>query len=582
MLKSSLPVPASTKLLFFCLFFASFFGTPAQAQLSKKEQKAQARKINTNRMFIEGERALLLGELEKAIFYFEKARALSPAEPAISFKLAEVLLRRNKPQEALNFAEKAVAADPENLYYTLMVAEIYTGLKQPLKAAALLDSLTRGSDKNQQYNLDLASLYLNANAYDQALVVLDRAEAYYGVREAFTQQKQRIYLKKDQLENAIEEGTKLIDAFPGNPMHVLSLVEILYNNGQIDLAIALVTTELSKYPEQPELQMAAYTLHHEKRDHTLSQRYLFAAMASPDLATSAKTNTFKGILQELKTPERETLLDSLEHLMLEIHPTDAAVFEALGTRKKASNQGTEALSWYKKSLGIQPKNKVLLEEVIINSFEVGADFNEVATYTAMGVEEFPESAEFWFYEGVVRASLKKDSLAVIGLETALRLNAGKNSQLSQVAYGTLGNSLFKLGDQAAAFTNFDKALALNPNDDQVLNNYAYFLSLAKVELDKALNMAERVVKKHPKNATYLDTLAWVLFQRKNYPDAARHMEEVLRLDSNPSGVMFEHYGDILYHLGRLPEALTWWKKAQESPESSDKLALKIQTSTYHD
>ena len=525
---------------------------------------------------------MLLGELEKASFYFEKARALSPAEPAISYKLAEVLLRTNKPQEALPFAEKAVAGDPENLHYTLMVAEIYTGLKQPLKAAALLDSLTRGSDKNQQYNLDLASLYLNANAYDQALVVLDRAEAYYGVREAFTQQKQRIYLKKDQLENAIEEGAKLIDAFPGNPMYVLSLVEILYNNAKIDLAIALVTTELSKYPEQPELQMAAYTLYHEKREHALAQRYLFSAMASPDLVSSAKANTFQGILQELKTPEREHLLDSLERVMLELHPADASVFEALGNRRKASNQEAEALNWHKKSLAVDPKNQALLEEVIVNSFEEGAAFEEVATYTAMGVEEFPESAEFWFYEGVVRASLKKDSLAVIVLETALRLNADKNPQLSQVAYGTLGNSLFNLGDQTAAFTNFDKALALNPNDEQVLNNYAYFLSLAKVELDKALSMAERVVKKHPKNATYLDTLAWVLFQRKNYADAARNMEEVLRIDPNPSGVMLEHYGDILYHLNRLPEAISWWKKAQESPEGSDKLALKIQTSTYHD
>ena len=582
MLKPPLPVPAPTFLLLLCLFFTGFLGTPAQAQLSKKEQKAQERKTTTSRYFIEGEKSLVLGELEKASFFFQKAQALSPAEPAISYKLAEVLLRAKKPQEALPFAEKAVAIDPENLYYTLMVAEIYTDLKQPLKAAALLDSLTRGSDKNQQYNLDLASLYLNANAYDQALVVLDRAEAYYGVREAFTQQKQRIYLKKDQLENAIEEGAKLIDAFPGNPMHVLSLVEILYNNAKIDLAIALVTTELTKYPEQPELQMAAYTLYHEKREQALAQRYLFAAMASPDLATAAKANTFEGILQELKTSEREQLLDSLELLMLEVHPEDAAVFAALGTRKKANKRDAEALALYKKSLALQPKNEALLEEVIVNSFEAGADFNEVATFTAMGVEEFPESAEFWFYEGVVRASLKKDSLAVIGLEIALRLNADKNPQLSQVAYGTLGNSLFNLGDQTAAFANFDKALALNPNDEQVLNNYAYFLSLAKVDLEKALSMAERVVKKQPKNATYLDTLAWVLFQQKKYTEAAQRMEELLRIESTPSGVMLEHYGDILYHLNRVPEALSWWKKAQESPEGSDKLALKIQTSTYHE
>jgi len=581
-LKPPVLVPAPTFFLLICLFFTGFLVNPAQAQLSKKERKAQERKINTTRYFIEGERALLLGELEKASFYFEKARTFSPAEPAISYKLAEVLLRANKDEQALPYAEKAVAGDPENLHYTLLVAEIYSGLKQPLKAAALLDSLTRGSDQNQQYNLDLASLYLNANAYDQALVALDRAEAYYGVRETFTQQKQRIYLKKDQLENAIEEGAKLIDAFPGNPMHVLGLVEILYNNAKIDLAIALVTTELTKYPEQPELQLAAYTLYQEKRERALAHRYLFAAMANPDLATEAKARTFQGILQELKTTERENLLDSLEGLLLEVHPAYAAVFEAIGARKKADQKLGEALSWYKKSLALQPKNELLLEEVIVNSFEEGAAFDEVATYTAMGVDEFPESAEFWFYEGVVRASLKKDSLAVVALEKALLLNADKNAQLSQVAHGTLGNSLFNLGQQTAAFANFDKALALNPNDEQVLNNYAYFLSLAKVDLEKALSMAEQVVKKHPKNATYLDTLAWVLFQQKKYAEAAKYQEEVLRLEPSPSGVMLEHYGDIMYHLDRLPEALSWWKKAQESTEGSDKLALKIKTSTYHD
>ena len=77
-------------------------------------------------------------------------------------------------------------------------------------------------------------------------------------------------------------------------------------------------------------------------------------------------------------------------------------------------------------------------------------------------------------------------------------------------------------------------------------------------------------------------LELLLFQQKKYTEAAQRMEEVLRIESTPSGVMLEHYGDILYHLNRVPEALSWWKKAQESPEGSDKLALKIQTSTYHE
>jgi tetratricopeptide (TPR) repeat protein len=206
----------------------------------------------------------------------------------------------------------------------------------------------------------------------------------------------------------------------------------------------------------------------------------------------------------------------------------------------------------------------------------------VARFTGIAIDEFPESAEFWFYEGVILSGQKKDSLAVQALETALRLNEEKNPQLAQVAYSTLGNSQYELGDQVAAFQNFEKALALNPTDEQVLNNYAYFLALAGQDLEKALDMAQRVVKKHPKNATYLDTLAWVLYQLKRYSEAALHLDEAIKIEKTPSGVLMEHYGDVLFRLGKVEEAVGWWKKAKESPEGSDSLEQKINDRQIHD
>jgi tetratricopeptide (TPR) repeat protein len=300
------------------------------------------------------------------------------------------------------------------------------------------------------------------------------------------------------------------------------------------------------------------------------------------LAPPSKAAAFQGLLQELKTAERDKLLDKLEVLLKELHNEDPTVLEAIGNRRKSENKLGEALVLYKKSLALQPKNEKLLEEVIVNSFETGDNYEEVARYTSIAIDEFPESAEFWFYEGVILSGQKKDSLAVQALETALRLNAEKNPQLSQVAYSTLGNSQYELGDQAAAFQNFEKALALNPTDEQVLNNYAYFLALAGQELEKALDMAQRVVKKHPKNATYLDTLAWVLYQLKRYSEAALHLDEAIKIEKVPSGVLMEHYGDILYRLGKVEEAVGWWKKAKESPEGSDSLAQKIKDQRIHD
>lgn len=568
--------------LFLPLFLLNLSNAWSQDRLSRREAKQQENQTKSTRYFIEGEKALVLGELDKALFYFGKSDEFMPDQPAVSYKIAETLVRSNQAQKALSYAEKAALADTENKYYALMVAEIYSNLKQPLKAAEILDQLTSDSEKNQQYNLDLASIYLQAGEFDKALVVLDRAEEYYGIRDQFTVQKQRIYLRKNNLQAAIEEGQKLVDAFPGNPNYVLNLVEILYNNAKIDQAITLVEGEIAKYPNQPELQMAAYTLFKEKGQAEKSNQFLLSGMGSADLDPEVKARTFLSILNEMQTSDRIALLDQLEVLMIQSSSDHPAILEALGARKEKQNNLTEALPLYKKSLQLNPKNAPLIEKVVLNSFGENANLAELETYTQMGVDEFPQAAEFWFYDGIVKSSLKKDSLAVNSLTKSLQLNASKNPQLDQVAFGALGSSYFNLSKKDSSFHYFEKALTLNPEDEQVLNNYAYFLSLEKRDLEKARKMAQKVATKHPNNATYLDTLAWVLFQMGDHQEASRYMAEAIAQEDSPSGTLMEHYGDILYHLGKTQEAITWWKKAQKTDEKSDKLDQKITDGKYHE
>ncbi len=570
-----------TTVLFLTLTFGVSAGY-AQEKTSKKESKSRERVSKGTRYFIEGEKLLVLNDLEKAYFYFQKAMEFTPEEPAIQYKLAEVLVKANQPEKALSYAEKAAALDTENKYYSLMLAEIFTNLQQPLKAADILEKLTDDGQSNQQYNLDLASIYLNAEEFDKALVVLDRAEDYYGVLEPITIQKQRIYLQKNELDNAIAEGKRLIDARPGNPALVMNLVEILYNNNRADQALEVVMEEITKYPNQPELQMAAHTLFKERGEVEKSTAFLLSAFESPDLDPEVKARAFVSILGELKTEKREKLLDQLEKLMTDSNPNDADVFAALGERRMKQGNQEEGMEYFKKSLLLKPDNSKMLEQVILGLFGSNPNFEEAEQFTVLGVDEFPKKPEFWFYDGVVKSARKKDEEAVVSLQKALELNAGKNPQLDQVAHGSLGSSYYNLGQKEKSFENFEAALKLNPNDEQVLNNYAYFLSLEKKDLEKAKSMSEKVIRKHPENGTFLDTHAWVLFQLEDYEGAKKYMDQALAKELEPSGVMLEHYGDILYHLGKKSEAITFWKKAEGTPEGSKNLAQKIKEGKYHE
>ncbi|MFC0654833.1 tetratricopeptide repeat protein [Mongoliitalea lutea] len=566
----------------FLIITLSFPSLLSAQQPTRKAKKKELEQIRANRLFIDGQRYMMLEDFDRAYFYFKKSLEIAPKEPATNFKIAEILLRANQVDEALDYGMKAVAADPGNKYYRLVMAEVYTKQGQPLKAAEILEDLMANTTENQNYILDLASLYLSAGDMDNALSALDRAEEYYGVIDQLIFQKQRIYLRRNNLKAAVEEGKKLINSSPGNAQYVISLVEILFNNGKSDDAIALIEENLTAYPNQAELQMAAYALYRERGDIPTAEDFIKTAFANPDLDPSIKAKAFAEILQEMRTERRERLLDNLQESMLAHNSTDADILTVVGDRLLFSNKKEEALALYRKSLQINPSNAQVLQGVITNLFESTQDFATIETYTIMAVDEFPERPEFWFFDGTAKLAQKKGEPAVESLEKAIELNRGRNKQLELLARASLGDALHQAGKKEEAFEAYDKVLAEKPDDEHVLNNYAYFLSLSKRDLEKAKKMSEGLVKRFPKNATYLDTHAWVLFQLKEYEDARKYMERALENEESPSGVMFEHYGDILYHLGKRNEALTYWKKAEGGDDISEFLHKKIRDQKYYD
>jgi len=95
-------------------------------------------------------------------------------------------------------------------------------------------------------------------------------------------------------------------------------------------------------------------------------------------------------------------------------------------------------------------------------------------------------------------------------------------------------------------------------------------------------MSEKLVKQFPSNATYLDTHAWVLFQLQKFQQAKKYMKRALDNEEEPSGVMLEHYGDILFHLGEKNEAVIYWKKALGKEDTSEVLSKKIKDGKYYE
>ena len=98
-----------------------------------------------------------------------------------------------------------------------------------------------------------------------------------------------------------------------------------------------------------------------------------------------------------------------------------------------------------------------------------------------------------------------------------------------------------------------------------MNNYAYYLSLAGENLRRAEQLSAKTVEAEPKNSTFLDTYAWILYRQGSYSLAKFYIERAIdNLDpEEDNSVLYDHYGDILQASGEKEKAVEMWRKAQE-------------------
>jgi tetratricopeptide (TPR) repeat protein len=152
-------------------------------------------------------------------------------------------------------------------------------------------------------------------------------------------------------------------------------------------------------------------------------------------------------------------------------------------------------------------------------------------------------------------------------------------------YSIMGDLYYSNGLKDSAFIAYDSCLVYNPENVGCLNNYAYYLSLEKKDLDKAEEMSHRTIVAEPGNKTYIDTYAWILFIKGKYAEAKLYMDRVLvgdiENDEEVSGGVLEHAGDIYAQCGDMEGALKYWKMAQEKGgDVSQLLKKKIQLKKY--
>jgi tetratricopeptide (TPR) repeat protein len=572
--------------LFCCLFIWAVNPLLAQRDRKKKTDDGQistARLSEAESVFTEGEKFFILEDYSKALLYFLRASELNPNNATIHYKLAEVLAKSSKEEDLRKASlsiDQAIKFDKKNKYYYLLAASISSSLGQFSKAATLFETMIKEVPDTEEYFFELATVYLFDKKDDEALRVYNRAESILGINEASSLQKQRIYLEKGKVAEAITEGEKLVGAFPEEERYVLALAELLSQDKQTDKAISKIEVFLKDNPDSPNAKMLLGGLYRDNGQEQKSRNYVIDLFDDAQVAVTSKVimmSTYNATLAQAKSKGKEDV--PLEVFVLELfkkleinHPNEASVsvvggdlFLTLGKNEDAKGQYLKAIrngansfeSW---------QNLLYLETQ-------AAQFDSVIMHSDEAMEAFPNQGMIYYFNGYAHLRKKDFRAAVTSLEQAKKLSASNTTLVAEMN-SMLGDAYQSLKEYDKSARAYEEVLATNPFNEIVLNNYSYYLALRKTDLEKAEKMSTQLIKNHPDNAAYLDTHAWVLFSREKYREAKKVIEKAIAT-GEASATHFEHYGDILFQLGNIDEAVTQWRKAKSLDNSNEMIEKKI-------
>jgi tetratricopeptide (TPR) repeat protein len=536
---------------------------------------------NNTPVFIDANRQKILGNYEEAIRLFKQCLSMDNADAASMFELAKIYLYQDQPADALEYAKKAAATDPGNIWYQLLLVNVYQKNYEYDEAVKILEKLAKKYPDQLDYADQLALAFIYAGKYDDAIRIYNDIESKTGITEDLSLKKQQLYLQQKKLNQAIEEMLRLIDKYPDQTRFLSILARIYEDNDMPEKAFETYHKILTLDPGDPYIHITLADYYRKLGDDDKSFEELKLGFLNPSLDIDMKIQillTYYAV-GEVYSDIRSKGFE-LSDILLKTHPDDPKSYSIHADFLIQDKKFSEARDALHRVISLDSSRYLVWEQLLFAQSQL-EDNEALLTESEKTIELFPEQPVPYLYRGAAFYQKKQWTECIAVLEKGMGMLAD-NKELSVQFYTYLGDAFNQVKDYARSDDYYEKALELNPDNDYVLNNYAYYLSLRNEHLEKAAQMARRATELKQNNSSNQDTYGWVLYQLGSYAEALEWIGKALTNGGDTNPVILEHYGDVLYKLERKEEALEYWLKAQGAGKGSDLLEKKISTRTLYE
>jgi len=466
--------------------------------------------LEVSRRFLENKQP------DKAVEIVTRAAAQPQAKGEIHARLGLIYAQLGKTNQAVSADRQAILKSPDSLdgYQNLFL--LYLRMKQPQQALSVLDEAASRPGPGAEFLVAVAEMYSGFGLGAPAQKEATKAKALALLKRA------------DQLN-------------PTSPALRLKLADAFNLLGETNRAARLYLELLKRLPDAPTVR--------ERVRANLAEIYL-------------------------QGKDHKLAAEQLEAIIRE-DPTNPQAYYFLGRFALEANKPAEAADDFSKMVLLSPEFEPAYYLLAMAQIDINKPDEAVATLEKARQKFQPSFAlEFWTATALSRQKKYAEALKHYTAAEVMAKASKDTTQLDERFYFEVGATCERKGDYDEAEKYFDKCLTLAPDFAEAQNYLGYMWAEHGIKLDKAKDLIEKAVKAQPKNAAYLDSMAWVLFKMNQPKDALTYALKAVELCEPPDATLFDHVGDIYAALNQVDKAREAWRKSVEleaNPEVRKKL-----------
>lgn len=549
--------------------------TGQEYQLSPEQQRKY------DYFFLEAMRLKEKKEYTAAFDLLKHCLEIHPNASSALYEIAQYYMYLKQVPQGQAALEKAVENAPDNFWYSQGLAALYQQQNQQDKAVELLEAMAVRFPEKLDPLFNLLDIYGRDGKYEQMIATLDRIEGKMGKSEQLSMEKFRIYLQMKDDKKAFQEIESLVQEYPMDMRYQVILGDVYLQNGKKEEAYNIYQKVLETEPDNP---MALYSLasyYEQTGQKDLYQQQLDTLLLNKKVLPDIKLNVMRQVIVENEQAGKDSVqVIGLFRKVMQQDVDDPQVPMLFAQYLLSKNMEEDAVPVLEQVVDLDPMNKAA-RLMLVSAAAKKEDYKQIIKVCEPGIEATPEALEFYYYLAIAYNQAEQpDSVLNVCRKALEHITDESNKEVVSDFHAMMGDMYYQKKQTEEAYAAYDSALVYNPSNITALNNYAYYLSLERRDLDKAEEMSYKTVKAEPNNATFLDTYAWILFEKGKYEEARIYIDNAIKSEEEKSSEVLEHCGDIYFMTGDAESALKYWQQSLELGNDSEILKKKIEQKKY--